>query len=243
MHTSVLQRQASHQVSIRKKVNLCLLSAITGLLLIGCSTPNEQADQNRDRVERALVSHSIHIDIGEPAVMSLPQRNVRVTEQLLYHVRLFDVRGNQLDERDEYQNLPWSEKTVTVVAGNFQTTLQTDQDGLLQLNLLNDGFLDLDYQNLRVIQLSAQVDQSSRREENILIGRDLRSKLHEAVALIYDNLEEDDVEQWAYRVQRLAELELEVESNQLENMLILLTTGDPVLQGEFIQALDVNKRP
>jgi hypothetical protein len=87
------------------------------------------------------------------------------------------------------------------------------------------------------------VDQSSRREENILIGRDLRSKLHEAVALIYDNLEEDDVEQWAYRVQRLAELELEVESNQLENMLILLTTGDPVLQGEFIQALDVNKRP
>jgi hypothetical protein len=51
------------------------------------------------------------------------------------------------------------------------------------------------------------------------------------------------VEQWAYRVQRLAELELEVESNQLENMLILLTTGDPVLQGEFIQALDVNKRP
>jgi DUF971 family protein len=168
---------------------------------------------------------------------------VRVTEQLLYHVRLFDTHGNQLDKRDEYQSLPWAAKPVTVVAGNFQTILHTDQDGLLLLNLLNDGFLELDYQNLRVIQLSAQVDQSSRREENILIGRDLRSKLHEAVALIYDNLEEDDVDQWAYRVQRLAEMELEVESNQLENMLILLTTGDPVLQGEFIQALDVNKRP
>ena len=56
-------------------------------------------------------------------------------------------------------------------------------------------------------------------------------------------MEEDDVDQWAYRVKRLAELGLEVESNQLENMLILLTTGGPMLQGEFIQALEVNSRP
>jgi len=61
----------------------------------------------------------------------------------------------------------------------------------------------------------------------LLIDRELRSKLHEAFDLIYSNLEDDDVDQWAYRVRRLSELGLAEESNQLENMLILLTTGEP----------------
>ncbi len=228
---------------LHRSLNLRLLSALASVMLAGCAAPPHLADQERARVDRELVSHTVHIDVGEPSVMSLPQRNVRVTEQLLYRVTYFDPHGNLLDTRDEYQTLPWAEKPITVVAGNFHTTLQTDKDGLVQLNLLNDGFLDLDYQNLRVIQLSAQTDQAVRGEVNLLIGRDLRGKLHEAVELIYDNLEEDDVYQWAYRVQRLAELGLEVESNQLENMLILLTTGDPALQGDFIQALDALQQP
>lgn len=219
------------------------LAMLASVLLAGCAGLTPTAQAPHDRVDRELVTHTLQIDIGEPAVMSLPQRKVRVTEQLLFRVRYLDAQGNLIDSRDEYQTLPWAEKPISVVAGNFQTTLHTDADGHLQLNLLNDGFLDLDYQNLRVIQLSAQADQAVRGEVNLLVGRDLRSKLHEAVALIYDNLEEDDVDQWAYRVKRLAELGLEVESNQLENMLILLTTGDPMLQGEFIQALEVNSRP
>ena len=56
--------------------------------------------------------------------------------------------------------------------------------------------------------------------------------------LIYDNLEEDDVEQWVDRIERLRQLGLKEEASQLENMLILLTTGDPQLQGDFVQALD-----
>lgn len=228
---------------VRRGLSLQLLSTLGSFLLAGCAAPTLHSVPDRDRVDRELVSHTLHIDVGESAVMSLPQRNVRVTEQLLYRVTHFDPQGSLLDTRDEYQSLPWAEKPITIMAGNFTTTLDTDKDGLLQLNLLNDGFLKLDYQNLRVIQLNVRTDQSVRGEVNLLVGRNLRSKLHEAVALIYDNLENDDIDQWAYRVQRLSELGLEVESNQLENMLILLTTGDPVLQGDFIQALDTNKRP
>lgn len=225
------------------KPGLRTIAMFATVLLAGCASQAPPTKVAHDRVDRELITHTLQINIGEPAVMSLPQRKVRVTEQLLFHVRYFDSRGHLVDSREEYQTLPWAEKPISVVAGNFQTTLHTDQDGQLQLNLLNDGFLDLDYQSLRVIQLSARADESVRGEVNLLVGRGLRSKLHEAVALIYDNLEEDDVDQWAYRVKRLAELGLEVESNQLENMLILLTTGDPLLQGEFIQALEVNSRP
>lgn len=232
-----------HSACKHAKPNLRLIAALASLLLAGCANQSTQPELSRDRIDRELISHTIQIDIGDSAVMSLPQRNVRVTEQLFYRVNYLDQQGNLLDARDEYHSLPWAEKPIVVVAGNFQTTLHTDQDGHVQLNLLNDGFLDLDYQNLRVIQLSAQADQTVRGEVNLLIGRDLRGKLHEAVSLIYDNLEEDDVDQWAYRVHRLAELGLDVESNQLENMLILLTTGDPILQGEFIQALEINSRP
>lgn len=243
MHNVSLRHSPLQPAHGRLKLNLRLIATVASLLLAGCATQAPQPEPARDRVERDLISHSIHIDVGEPAVMSLPQRNVRVTEQLFYRVNYLDPQGKLLDSREEYQSLPWAEKPIVVVAGNFQTSLQTDQDGHVQLNLLNDGFLELDYQNLRVIQLSAPADQAARGEVNLLVGRDLRGKLHEAVALIYDNLEEDDVDQWAYRVRRLEELGLEVESNQLENMLILLTTGDPLLQGEFIQALEINSRP
>ena len=160
-----------------------------------------------------------------------------------YDVVELDARGGIIDRREEHQTLPWANKPIDIIAGSFRTSLDTDVDGLLRLNLLNDGFLNLDYDNLRVIQLSASAGPKVRSEVNLLIDRELRSKLHEAFDLIYSNLEDDDVDQWAYRVRRLSELGLAEESNQLENMLILLTTGDPQLQGEFVQALEVNQRP
>jgi len=63
------------------------------------------------------------------------------------------------------------------------------------------------------------------------------------VMLVHDNLEESGVEQWVYRIRRLDALGLEEESNQLENMLIVLTVGDPELQAEFLQALEGGKQP
>ncbi len=212
------------------------------LMLTACSLtmPSEPSPA---RVERTLLNHSIQIDAGETTVMSLPQRTLRVQQQMHYDVVELDSRGGIIDRREEHQTLPWASKPVDVIAGSFRTSLSTDADGLLRLNLLNDGFLNLDYDNLRVIQLSASAGPTVRSEINLLVDRELRSKLHEAFDLIYSNLEADDVDQWAYRVQRLSELGLAEESNQLENMLILLTTGDPQLQGEFVQALEVNQRP
>ncbi|MEH6499476.1 MAG: hypothetical protein V7751_08805 [Pseudoalteromonas distincta] len=211
------------------------------LMLTACSMmPPEQSPA---RVERTLLNHSIQIDAGEVAVMSLPQRTLRVQQQMHYDVVELDARGGIIDRREEHQTLPWANKPIDIIAGSFRTSLDTDVDGLLRLNLLNDGFLNLDYDNLRVIQLSASAGPKVRSEVNLLIDRELRSKLHEAFDLIYSNLEDDDVDQWAYRVRRLSELGLAEESNQLENMLILLTTGDPQLQGEFVQALEVNQRP
>ncbi|WP_152486843.1 hypothetical protein [Halopseudomonas pelagia] len=213
------------------------------LMLTACGLNMPRSEQSPARVERTLVSHSIQMDAGDVAVMSLPQRTLRVQQQLHYDVTEFNARGGVIDRREEHQTLPWANKPVDVIAGSFRTSLNTDTDGLLRLNLLNDGFLNLDYDNLRVIQLTASASPKIRSEVNLLIGRELRSKLHEAVDLIYGNLEEDDVDQWAYRVHRLSALGLSEESNQLENMLILLTTGDPQLQGEFMHALDVNQRP
>ncbi|MFN3579850.1 MAG: hypothetical protein ACK4VV_05190 [Pseudomonas sp.] len=214
--------------------------APASLLLSACAMNMAPQDGAPTGVERTLISHSIQIDVAEGSVMSVPKRTLRITEQQLYSVQTPSGRG---DKTEHYQSLPWSNRPVEVIVGDFSTQLLTDTDGLLHLNLLDDQFLNLDYDNLRVIQLVARAAPSVRAEANLLIGRELRPKLHEAVALIYDSLEEDDVDQWAYRVKRLSEIGLEEESNQLENMLILLTTGDPELQGEFIQALDINLRP
>lgn len=213
------------------------------LMLNACGSSMPHGEISPARVERTLLNHSIQIDAGEVAVLALPQRTLRVQQQVHYDVIERDARGGVVDRREEHQTLPWANKPVDIIVGSFRTSLDTDADGLLRLNLLNDGFLNLDYDNLRVIQLVANAGPKVSSEVNLLIDRQLRSKLHEAVDLIYGNLEEDDVEQWAYRVHRLSQMGLAVESNQLENMLILLTTGDPHLQGEFVHALEVNQRP
>lgn len=213
------------------------------LMLTACGINTPHSEPSPARIERTLINHSIHMDAGELAVMSLPQRTLRVQQQRHYAVTEFNARGGIIDRREEHQTLPWANQPVNIIAGSFHTSLNTDADGLLRLNLLNDGFLNLDYDNLRVIQLTASAGPTIRSEVNLLIDRELRSTLHEAVDLIYGNLEEDDVDQWAFRVRRLSDLGLVEESNQLENMLILLTTGDPQLQGEFLHALDINQRP
>jgi hypothetical protein len=207
------------------------------LLIAGCAgrTPPEQSAETR--VERQLVNHAVHIDAGESLVLNAPQRMLRVSEQSLYSITEYDAQGNVIDQQENYQSLPWAARPVEVVAGDFSHSLQTDVEGSVRLNLLDEDFLELDFEQLRVVQITAQTPGGTRGEVNLLVSRELRARLQEAVGLIYEDLEDDDVNQWAYRVNRLAELGLEEESNQLENMLILLTTGDPELQGDFVQAL------
>ncbi|MFZ2289093.1 MAG: hypothetical protein WAV92_05415 [Halopseudomonas yangmingensis] len=211
------------------------LLLLTGLLLGACA---QQPVTDGERVERQLLSHSLLIDAGDQPVLALPQRTLRITEQRLYQVSRLDARDQLIDQTQEYQTLPWGNRAVAVHAGELDTELHTDQDGILRLNLLHDDFINLDYDNLRALQLSVTAEDGTRAEHTLLVGRELRGKLHEAVSLIYHSLEQDEVDEWARRVHRLAELGLQEESEQLENMLILLTSGDPQLQADFIQALE-----
>ncbi|WP_304640860.1 hypothetical protein [Pseudomonas sp.] len=207
------------------------------LLAAGCAGPTQQSSAPEIRIERELLNHAVHIDAGESMVLSTPQRMLRISEQSLYSVKELDAHGHVIDQHDSYQSLPWAARPVEVIAGDFVATLHTDVEGSVRLNLLAEEFLELDFEQLRVVQIAAQSSNGTRGELNLLVSRELRARLQEAVGLIYEDLEDDDVNRWAYRVQRLAELGLDEESNQLENMLILLTTGDPELQGDFIQAL------
>lgn len=206
-----------------------------GLWLSGCST--QPASQAPLRVEHTLVSHTLSIDAGEPRILTTPQRTIRVTEQKLQQIDEFDAHDKLINSRESYQTLPWANQTMTLIAEGRPFPLQTDHDGAVRLNLLDEQFIELDFDNLRAVELIARAGPSIAAELDLLISRELRSVLQEAVPLIYDSLEEGDVAQWVERVRRLYALGLSEESTQLENMLILLTVGDPELQFEFIQAL------
>ncbi len=50
-----------------------------------------QRSDHEERVERKLLEHTLQIDVGEPKVMELPQRRVRVHEQKRFEVTEFEV--------------------------------------------------------------------------------------------------------------------------------------------------------
>ncbi|GGI91775.1 hypothetical protein [Halopseudomonas pertucinogena] len=207
-----------------------------GLLLSGCSSQPSNPAPNRE--ELRLISHTLSIDAGEPRVMTSPQRTIRVTEQKRYQVTEFGPDDRPVHTRESYQRLPWANQTLTLIAQGRQFPLTTDPQGEVRLHLLQEQFLDLDFGTLRVIELVARDGGSMTAELSLLISRELRGLMQEAVPLIYGSLEEDDVDQWVQRVRRLDEIGLPEESAQLENMLILLTLGDPELRYEFLRALD-----
>lgn len=213
-----------------------------GLGLAACSSQPQPPGATAVRVERELVSHNLHIDAGEQLVLTSPQRNIRVTEQLLHRVTEFDAGDRAINSHESYQALPWDNQAVDLIAEDRRFALRTNHDGVLRLNLLNEQFVELDFENLRTVQLVARAGPGVVAEQTLLVSRELRSVLREAVTLVHDNLEESGVEQWVYRIHRLDALGLEEESNQLENMLIVLTVGDPELQAEFLQALEGGKQ-
>ncbi|MDZ5601303.1 hypothetical protein SJI00_00690 [Pseudomonas sp. RP23018S] len=96
-------------------------AALSGALLLGgCANQMSQRSDHEDRVERKLLEHNLHIDVGDPKVMELPQRRVRITEQKRFEVTEFEVTRHY-DRYTPYQ--PWREiyeiplGAVAVVAG------------------------------------------------------------------------------------------------------------------------------
>ncbi|VVP74460.1 hypothetical protein PS910_01338 [Pseudomonas fluorescens] len=105
-----------------KRSSITLGGAALGatLLVSGCANQMSQRSEHEERVERKLLSHSLQIDVGEPKVLELPQRRVRVQEQKHFEVTEFEV-SRHYDRYTPYQ--PWREiyeiplGAVAVVAG------------------------------------------------------------------------------------------------------------------------------
>jgi hypothetical protein len=90
------------------------------LLLSGCANQMSQRSEHEERIERKLLDHSLQIDVGEPKVLELPQRRVRIHEQKTFEVTEYDVT-RRYDRYTPYQ--PWRKVyeiplgAVTLVAG------------------------------------------------------------------------------------------------------------------------------
>lgn len=96
-------------------------AALCGALLVsGCANQMSQRSEQEDRVERKLLEHTLQIDVGEPKIMELPQRRVRISEQKRFEVTEFEVT-RRYDRYTPFQ--PWREiyeiplGAVAVVAG------------------------------------------------------------------------------------------------------------------------------
>lgn len=96
-------------------------AALSGaLLLSGCANQMSQRSEHEERIERKLLEHSLQIDVGDPKVLELPQRRVRIHEQKNFEVTEFEVT-RRYDRYTPYQ--PWREVyeiplgAVAVVAG------------------------------------------------------------------------------------------------------------------------------
>eukprot|EP01030_Chromulinospumella_sphaerica_P006631 gene6631-6482_t len=96
-------------------------AALCGTLLVsGCANHMSQRSEHEERIERKLLDHSLQIDVGEPKVLELPQRRVKIHEQKTFEVTEFEVTRHY-DRYTPYQ--PWREVyeiplgAVAVVAG------------------------------------------------------------------------------------------------------------------------------
>ena len=151
---------------------------------------------------------------------------------------LASLDEQQHEKRTEYSNLPWAERPVMVNAGEQTHELTSDRTGVLRLNLLDGPFAEQDVSHVGKLLLSVEyLQDGTHAEATLLVSHLLRGKLMEAHALIYDDLEEDEVAQWVHRVKRLSELDLEEEASELEQSLVELTHNDPQLQQEFLDLL------
>lgn len=122
---------------------LLCLSLGTTLLLGGCANQLPQRSEHEERVERRLVDHRLLIDIGQPAVLELPQRRVRIHEQKSFEATVYEV-SRRYDRYTPYQ--PWREiyevplGALAVVAGVGANLLNLVMLGNLPESATRDWF-------------------------------------------------------------------------------------------------------
>lgn len=149
------------------------------VLLSGCANQMSQRSEHEERIERKLLEHSLQIDVGEPEVLELPQRRVRIHEQKNFEVTEFEVT-RRYDRYTPYQ--PWREiyeiplGAVAVVAGIGANVVNVFALGSLPDSITHDwlsyGFAGLNpfmntQSNGRAQQNLAGIDevQKDKRQE------------------------------------------------------------------------------
>ncbi len=96
------------------------------LFLSGCANQLPQRSEHEERFERKLLDHALLIETGEPAVLELPQRRIKVHEQKTFEVTRIEVT-RRYDRYTPYQ--AWRELyevpagAVAVVGGVAANTL------------------------------------------------------------------------------------------------------------------------
>lgn len=141
-------------------------AALGALLLSGCANHMSQRSEHEERVERKLLEHSLQIDVGEPKVMELPQRRVRISEQKRFEVTEFEVT-RRYDRYTPYQ--PWREiyeiplGAVAVVAGVGANVLNVIALGNLPDSVTRDW---LDY-GVAGLNPFMNVQSNGRAQQNL----------------------------------------------------------------------------
>lgn len=136
------------------------------LLLAGCANQLPQRSEHEERIERKLLNHNLHIDLGEPLMLELPQRRIRIFDQRTFEVREFEV-SRRYDRYTPYQ--PWRELyeiplgAVAVVAGIAANVLNVIALGNLP-DLATKGWIDYGFAGLNP---TMNIESNGRSQQNL----------------------------------------------------------------------------
>jgi hypothetical protein len=205
------------------------LGAVAVVAGIGANIVNIAAlGRLPERVTHGWINYGID---GLNPAMNV-ESNGRAQQNL---ARVTDV---QTDKRIESNNLPWAERSIAVVAGEQEYALLTNRLGYADLNLLDEPFSDADLSQVQQLLITAEDENHTIKDQaELTLSRTLRQKLAAAQPLIFAELEDSDISDWVFRINKLSALGFEEEANNLEQSLLFLTRNDPDLQKEFIALL------
>lgn len=151
---------------MRHPRSLLTLAVCTALMLGGCANQLPQRSEQEARAERTLLDHSLRIEIGDPPVLQLPQRRVRILEQKTFEVTDYEVT-RRYDRYTPYQ--PWRELyevplgAVAVVAGIGANVLNVALLGTLPESATRD-WISYGFAGLNPL---LNVESNGRAEQNL----------------------------------------------------------------------------
>lgn len=213
----------------------------SALLLAGCAswseselpettvTPlNAPASETALTTELRVIGQHVLFNPGQHLLLELPRQSIKVIAR-----QTLETPQHTLETRD----IPWANQPIQVQMRRERFTLYTNEQGVLLLDLLAAPLARADILHARRLKLKAYFNEKRAAELILPVSPVLRGRLHEVLALIYDDLEGGDIPHWVTRIERLTELGFTAEAQTLEKTLLDLTTNDPPLHQELRHAL------